>query len=1465
MRNNRCISILCLLFLLTAVLHAETVVVVVNKDLKPFINTELTRLVNDIDTEGHTVTVKEWDPAAADQNSPAELKAYLESVSNLNGAVFIGTLPVANFRHANDFGGATVTFPCDFYYMDINNTWNDTNSDGYFDQIPNTPVGSIWVSRVKASNMGGMFSGLSEAELTIRYLNKNHRFRTGELRLADKGLQWSDTDWQGSTPSSLGLASAYTDTLRVTEAVTGITTDRADWMGRWYDDYETEYFQCHSSATLHAPGGSVYNYEVADGDIKRLFWNCWNCSSGKYTSANYIAGCRMFTMIYGLTAIASTKTGSMLPYYGFYNHLGDGKTHGYAFKEWFSYNASTYNTDDEYIGWRFGMTLLGDGTLKLGRHTSTINDTNDPPSADDDSYSTNENVLLSVDMNTGVIQNDSDPDANVLTADLVTDAGHGTLTLNADGSFSYDPDTDWAGIDTFVYRVYDGTVYSGNATVTITVVGISNNAPDAVNDSAATSEDVAVDINVLANDTDADGDTLDVTSITQGTDGTVTINADDTVKYTPDADFNGTDSFTYTISDGNGGTDTATVTVTVTSINDAPNAGNDSATTPEDTAKTIDVLANDTDPDGDTLSVGSVTQPANGSVTNNTTNVTYTPDADFNGVDTFTYTASDGNGGTDTATVTVTVTSVNDAPNAVNDSATTAEDTSKTINVLANDTDPDGDTLSVDSVTQPANGSVANNGSNVTYTPDGDFHGTDIFTYTASDGNGGTDTATVTITVTSVNDAPNAVNDAASTPEDTAKTIDVLANDTDPDGDTLTVSAVTQPANGSVANNTSNVTYTPDGGFNGTDAFTYTITDGNGGTDTATVTVTVSGTNDPPDAVNDSASTPEDTAKTIDVLANDTDPDGDTLTVGSVTQPSNGSVANNSSNVTYTPDANFHGTDIFTYTASDGNGGIDTATVTVTVTSVNDDPNAVNDSATTAEDTAKTIDVLVNDTDPDGDILSVDSVTQPANGTVTNNTTDVTYTPDAGFNGVDTFTYTASDGNGGTDTAIVTVTVTGANDPPDAVNDSATTAEDTPVDIDVLANDTDPDGDTLTVDSVTQPSNGTVTNNTTDVTYTPELDFEGSDSFTYTVSDGNGGTDTATVTVTVTGENDAPTAIDQSVTVVKETAKDITLEAADPDGDTLTYIIVDYPSNGTLSSDDGDETVTYTPDAGYSGSDSFTFKANDGTEDSNTAAVSLEIGDTLVRIISVSTGQNYSLAQAVVGQLYYIDRSYTIEGISANLEGNILVRTANNDKKVKKTEHLTLELGAEAVVSVCYDPRGTILPAWLDDGTWALTGEQVDIPSKPGSPLQVYEKTFPAGQLTLGGNMAAPAEGAKSTYIVIIRSASGPGAAVYEEGPVSAGIWKHKGDTDGDGLYDFFEKLKGLKINHIDTDIDTLVDEEEKSYWEEQENFEDDDKDKDKKDFFSGCMYSDGPVSPLSSAIILIMAMCGLLFRRKNR
>ena len=187
----------------------------------------------------------------------------------------------------------------------------------------------------------------------------------------------------------------------------------------------------------------------------------------------------------------------------------------------------------------------------------------------------------------------------------------------------------------------------------------------------------------------ATGDALTVTSVTTPTDGTATIEPDNTVTYTPDADSNGTDSFDYTISDGNGGTATATVNVTIEAANDAPVAENDTASTTEDAAVNVDVLDNDSDVDDDPLNVSAVSNGANGTVANNNGYVTYQPIAGFTGSDSFGYTVADGNGGTAQATVNITVNPVNDAPVANDDPSSVNEGATVNIDLAANDSDAD--------------------------------------------------------------------------------------------------------------------------------------------------------------------------------------------------------------------------------------------------------------------------------------------------------------------------------------------------------------------------------------------------------------------------------------------------------------------------------------------------------------------------------------------------------------------------------------------------------------------------------------------------------------------------------------------------------------------------------------------------------------------------------------------------------
>ena len=865
-----------------------------------------------------------------------------------------------------------------------------------------------------------------------------------------------------------------------------------------------------------------------------------------------------------------------------------------------------------------------------------------------------------------------------------------------------------------------------SATTQITVTA-QNAPPVAVNDTASTNEDTPVDISILTNDSDPDG-TLNVTSVdldpatlgqqtsfTVPAEGTYTVNNLGVVTFTPILNFNGTTTpINYTVNDNDGLTSNiATITVTVNDVNDPPVAVNDTASTNEDTPVDISILTNDSDPDG-TLNVTSVdldpatlgqqtsfTVPAEGTYTvNNLGVVTFTPILNFNGTTTpINYTVNDNDGLTSNiATITVTVNDVNDPPVAVNDTASTNEDTPVDISILTNDSDPDG-TLNVTSVdldpatlgqqtsfTVPAEGTyTVNNLGVVTFTPILNFNGTTTpINYTVNDNDGLTSNiATITVTVNDVNDPPVAVNDTASTNEDTPVDISILTNDSDPDG-TLNVTSVdldpatlgqqtsfTVPAEGTyTVNNLGVVTFTPILNFNGTTTpINYTVNDNDGLTSNiATITVTVNDVNDPPVAVNDTASTNEDTPVDISILTNDSDPDGtlnvtsvdlDPATLGqqtSFTVPAEGTyTVNNLGVVTFTPILNFNGTTTpINYTVNDNDGlTSNIATITVTVNDVNDPPVAVNDTASTNEDTPVDISILTNDSDPDGtlNVTSVDldpatlgqqtSFTVPAEGTYTvNNLGVVTFTPILNFNGTTTpINYTVNDNDGLTSNiATITVTVNDVNDPPVAVNDTASTNEDTPVDISILTNDSDPDG-TLNVTSVdldpatpgqqtsfTVVGEGTYTvDNAGVVTFDPAENFNGvTTPIDYTVDDNDGLTsNVATVTITVTAQNDPPVATDDTYIMDQDTSIILTpltegVADSDPDNDTLVIasingkpVILGTPKtilvpNGSVNYS-ATGVVTFTPTPGYVGTSSFPYTISDGNGGTDDATENITV------------------------------------------------------------------------------------------------------------------------------------------------------------------------------------------------------------------------------------------------------------------
>jgi DNA/RNA endonuclease G (NUC1) len=465
-----------------------------------------------------------------------------------------------------------------------------------------------------------------------------------------------------------------------------------------------------------------------------------------------------------------------------------------------------------------------------------------------------------------------------------------------------------------------------------------------------------------------------------------------------------------------------------------PGAGNQSVSTREDNDKTFTLDA--ASPNSNALTYTIVSGPSHGSLSGTNGNETYTPAPDFNGTDTFTWNASDGTRTSNTATVTISVLEVNDAPTATADSKSTDEDTALTFaasDLTANDsTGPSNEssqTLTVTSVssTVDTHGSVALDGGNVTYTPAPNYNGSASFTYQVCD-NGFTaglsdslcTTSTVNVTVNSINDGPTASNDSATTDEDTPVTIDVLANDTDADNDSLTITAVSTPSHGGAVISNGKLVYTPNANYNGGDSFTYTITDGQLSA-TATVNVTVSSVNDAPSATNDSATTDEDTAVTINVLANDSDADNDSLTITAVSAPSHGGAAISNGKVVYTPNANYNGGDSFTYTITDGQLSA-TATVNVTVSSVNDAPSAYIVAPSTGSEGTQ-ISVSGSATDPDADETFTFSwvVTKSGSPYATGSGTPFSFTPDD--NGTYVVTLTATDSHNGSGSTSASIAV----------------------------------------------------------------------------------------------------------------------------------------------------------------------------------------------------------------------------------------------------------------------------------------------------------------------------------------------------------------------------------------------------------------------------------------------------------
>jgi gliding motility-associated-like protein len=726
-------------------------------------------------------------------------------------------------------------------------------------------------------------------------------------------------------------------------------------------------------------------------------------------------------------------------------------------------------------------------------------------------------------------------------------------------------------------------------------------------------------------------------------------------------------------------TDVQDIAVTVTNVNEPPMVSDINKTINEDTQLTFtaaDFTGKFTDVDGNSLTKVKITSlPANGTLklsgvaviagdeilTANLGNLTFDPAANWNGSTSFGWNGYDGTVyASANATVNITVTAVNDAPVAVNDAVTTNEDTPVTINVTTNDTDVDGtinvSTVDLDPTTAgiQTTWSVAGEGSYnvdalgvVTFTPALNYNGAATVNYTVQDNSGATsNVATLTVTVTAVNDAPVVSDINKTINEDTQLTFataDFTGKFADVDGNSMTKVKITSlPANGTLklsgvaviagdeilTANLANLTFSPTMNWNGSTTFGW---NGNDGivyaAANATAFITVAPSNSVPLAVGDLITTDEDTPIIMASVAGNDISSADGGNIWSLVGVNGGAthgkvIMSVTGTYSYTPDANFNGSDRFIYKLCDADGDCSSAAVTITIKSVNDLPLAVDDVATTLEDIT-----IVNGTVTLNDIESGDGgniwslvgvnggakhglVTMKADGTFT-------YQPDANYNGTDVFNYKLCDVDGDCSEAKVTVIITPVNDLPLAVNDNVTTLEDTPVvGATVSVNDI-PSGDggnTWSLEGVNGgAAHGNVTmDNSGRYTYTPNANFNGIDVFTYKLCDVDGDCSTAKVTVIITPVNDLPVAVNDIITTNEDTPITGGSVAANDipsgDGGNLWYLVGANGGalHGTIAMN-GFGTYTYTPNANYWGSDGFTYKLCDVDGDCSTAYVSITI------------------------------------------------------------------------------------------------------------------------------------------------------------------------------------------------------------------------------------------------------------------
>jgi hypothetical protein len=890
----------------------------------------------------------------------------------------------------------------------------------------------------------------------------------------------------------------------------------------------------------------------------------------------------------------------------------------------------------------------------------------DPPVAVDDPATARAGASVPV----AVTANDYDPDGEAIAVSEVGAPGHGTAEVGTATTVVYTPEPGYVGLDEFDYTIVDGDGTEATATVFVELLPTdgTNRPPVGAPDEAETGAGVGVVVDVLLNDVDPERDGLRLDSFSATPEiGEVNVAEGPSglpaLEYTPADGFEGTAQFSYQPADTFGAVGEAVeVDVEVARAGDEnrpPDVQPDSVRTRRYTESIVPVLVNDSDPDGDPLTL-SVERPLPDGVDVEVQGdqLGVTPLAGSGDSVTFEYMVDDGRGHRVVGSVLVDVideSEPNRPPVVSADIETVVVGQTILIDVTANDSDPDGDPLAIVAITQPeSGGAVSAAGRNqIEFTPSGvevdeDEDANVRFTYTVSDGNDHEVAGDVTVTVLAeaLPEPPYAQDDSTFTFVDDSVTIDVLRNDGDPSGERPTIVGRPGCPSGGTATVAADgqVRYNPPSGQSGAFRCTYEVTNSQNLRDSAAIIISVREpeiSNESPRANNDPVTINVGDSVTVDVTENDSDPDGDdrALRVTSSTEPPFGVASRNGNFITF-GSATTIGVATITYQVEDDEGALATGRLQVTVTE------AANVAPTARPDTrqiegpgvATTFDVLVNDSDPDqtdGGLRVISAQLATGDGLLSQAGPTITITPNPDFVGTLTGIYTIEDGEGLPASSTVTLTVTEpANRQPAALDDSGAVANGASLTVPVLLNDSDPDGDPLTVSIISGPD---ASLGTASVTGTQEISFSaragqsGTANIAYQVSDGEL-TDSATLRITV--------ATCQASFPVANSAQ-LQTGYQQP----IAVNLADFAANGDVSivnAPSGYVNGIYSPPAGENGNVTISYRVRNECEQDATGTITIDVNrapSSQDVAVTLQRGENIEIP---VGQLGSDDEALVI-------------------------------------------------------------------------------------------------------------------------------------------------------------------------------------------------------------------------------